>query len=252
MRSFLAVVFLAGPLTGCGESSEEQPDAGRPIDPVIPSALLDGGGGVPIPENGELSCPMGACNYQSGTGCGPGEACRPTANGNLVRPACVPAGSSQEGEACAADGDCAALHFCASRVCRRMCCGDDWTVCPDGRSCFVDRNVSLDGSAVPTGAATCAPSGECDLLEPEAGCEAGSACLVVDSRGAGACLPPGDGEAADPCPCAGGFVCATGTCRRLCRAGGDGGGPFCPPGEGVCVHFDRNADGVGECTPLRR
>jgi hypothetical protein len=28
-----------------------------------------------------------------------------------------------------------------------------------------------------------------------------------------------------------------------------GGEPFCQEGEGICVHYNRDPQGVGECTP---
>ena len=38
-------------------------------------------------------------------------------------------------------------------------------------------------------------------------------------------------------------------CIRFCRFGACDAEPSCPESEGVCVHFDTDPDGVGECMP---
>lgn len=254
MRSPPRWLFLVGLLAiGCGESNPNpSADGGTTGNPAQPTTLLDGGGGIEMPPDGAALCPAGACNYQSGEGCASGQACRPVLTNGQAQPGCVPAGSAEEGESCSEDNDCIARHLCAAGTCRRACCGDDWNACPEGRSCFVNRSFLIGGEPISTGVRVCAPVNECDPLDPVQTCTDGEECLVVDSRGSSACLPPGAGRAAEPCPCAGGFVCIAGSCRRLCRAVEGGGSPFCPPTEGICIHFDRNAEGVGECTPFRR
>jgi hypothetical protein len=64
-----------------------------------------------------------------------------------------------------------------------------------------------------------------------------------------ACVPEKTGSPGDPCPCKGGTTCVADTCRRLCKAVAGGGDPSCPTDEGICVHYDRDPAGVGECTP---
>jgi hypothetical protein len=105
----------------------------------------------------------------------------------------------------------------------------------------------------------CFPVDNCNALDP-ASCAAvqpGTTCQIVDPTGATSCLAEKKGGAGESCPCKGGFLCvlqdpktSISSCRRLCKAVAGGGDPSCPPAEGVCVHFTRDPDGVGECTPL--
>jgi hypothetical protein len=105
----------------------------------------------------------------------------------------------------------------------------------------------------------CFPVNTCDPLDP-ASCanEAGRECKVVDPTGAVACAPKSEADVGESCAppnvCKQGSTCIVGpsggVCRRLCRAE-ECGEPACSPGEGACVHFDRNPPGVGECTPNR-
>ena len=109
------------------------------------------------------------------------------------------------------------------------------------------------GGTIQTGAMLCAPINTCDALTPASCGKPGTACEIVDPTGATACVTEGAGGAGEPCPCKGGFTCIAGgsgsTCRRLCKAVEGGGEPYCQAGEGVCVHFNRDPPGVGECTP---
>jgi hypothetical protein len=105
------------------------------------------------------------------------------------------------------------------------------------------------GNVVPSQAYLCEPVNQCDALVPSSCTEPKTTCQIADGTGATACLPEGTGAAADPCPCKGGFSCVGDKCRRLCKAVAGGGEPSCSLEEGVCVHFNRDPSGVGECTP---
>ena len=255
----LAVLALLGGACGSQDYSSDGEEEECPL------IVENGGGGIDDPPNGAALCPLGACNYQSGEGCDAGEACLPSANreSQEVVPACVeaaPAGDGKNGDACTAwavPSDCAPGYFCADDVCRRLCCGSDWSACEAGTSCFRPLALRLtddDGSTdVSANVGLCFPTGTCHVLEPDSCADdAGRTCKLVDPTGAQACIRSGSGEAGEACEhaefCGPGLSCVGGACRRLCRAEACGE-PGCGPDEGVCVHMDRNPEGVGECTP---
>ena len=257
MRSLLAFAALLS--VACGASDHatdgDEDDECAPI-------VEDGGGGIDDPPNGAALCPIGACNYQSGEGCDGGEACLPSPSEDFrdVVPACVEASSGVNGDACtpwAVPSECAPGYFCADGTCRRLCCGSDWSACDAGTSCFRPLVLRLtdandDSTDVPANVGLCFPTGTCHVLDADSCDEAGRTCKLVDPTGAEACLRSGDGEAGEACEnaefCGPGLSCVGGVCRRLCRAEACGE-PSCGPDEGVCVHMDRNPEGVGECTP---
>jgi hypothetical protein len=242
---------------GCGTSENgtpEPPDSGAPPsrDPV-----LDGGGEIPAPPDGSSLCPAGVCNYQTGTGCGADGgtvSCVPLPMGSTVQPACERAGRTPDGDTCAQWTDCVSGSICAAGRCRKLCCGRDWTGCGTSTEhCLRPLQIQLaDNSVVASGAYLCYPVNQCDALVPSscAAIEPGTTCQIADPTGATACLPEGGGGVASACPCRGGFACVEGGCRRLCRAVPGGGEPSCPAVEGICVHFNRDPPGVGECTPI--
>jgi hypothetical protein len=253
---FLAVGVLGGGALGCGNGENDTPDptdgGTRPPDPV-----LDGGGEIPPPPDGAGLCPPGVCNYQTGAGCAADAAaasCVPLPMGSVVTPACERAGRTANGEACAEWTDCVSGSICAAGRCRKLCCGRDWTGCnTSAEHCLRPLQVQLaNNTVVPSGAYLCYPVNQCDALVPSscAAIEANTTCQIADPTGATACLPEGAGGVGSACPCKGGFTCVEGGCRRLCRAVAGGGEPSCPAVEGVCVHFNRDPAGVGECTPI--
>lgn len=256
MRSTLALVALLGAACGTHDYSTWGDDDDCPL------VVDDGGGGIDDPPNGAALCPAGTCNYQSGEGCDDDQACLPSADfeSGKVVPACVAATAGGNGDECtpwAVPSECAPGYFCADGVCRRLCCGSDWSACDRGTSCFRPLFVRLtddDGSTdVPANVGLCFPTGTCDVLDPDSCAEEPDrTCKLVDPTGAEACVRSGDGEAGEACDspefCGPGLSCVGGECRRLCRAEACGE-PSCGPGEGVCVHMDRNPEGVGECTP---
>lgn len=237
------------PAAGCSGGvveTEDPTDAGADG----PEVILDGGGTLPTPPDGASLCPQGACNYQTNAGCDATQTCAPTSGGAGVVPACIPAGAGATGAACAKLDECAPGHLCAGGACRKLCCGGDWTGCPSGESCIQGLSVSDgNGGSIKTGAMLCLPVNTCDALDPYTGCAPGDACQIADPTGATACFEEGSGGQGAPCPCKGGFLCVEGACRRLCKAVEGGGEPSCQEGEGICVHFQRDPQGVGECTP---
>ena len=238
-------------VAGCGSTgTETEPHDAGADGPVV---ILDGGGETATPPDGPSKCP-GQCNYQTNEGCGPTQTCFPLLSGGGVVPTCVTAGQGANGSPCTSIGDCAPGFACTSAnngVCRKLCCGGDWSGCADPNERCLQK-ISLkdaSGNTVPTDAWLCVPANDCDALDP-ANCPVeGQTCQVVDGTGATLCLKDGTGEQGEPCPCKGGFLCVAKACRRLCRAVEGGGDPYCQEGEGICVHYNRDPSGVGECTP---
>ncbi|MBK8254097.1 MAG: hypothetical protein IPK82_15705 [Polyangiaceae bacterium] len=236
------------PSAGCTGSTETQPMDGGTDGP----AFVDGGGTIPDPPNGPSLCPQGACNYQTNAGCAANQTCVPLPDGmGSAPPGCIGAGTAASGATCTNFDECAPGFICALGQCRKLCCGGDWSGCPtENEHCIQNLNVSDGmGGAIKSGAMLCMPVNTCDPLQPNVGCASGTACLIVDPTGATACFPEGSGVSGDPCPCKGGFLCVDNECRRLCKAVEGGGEPTCQEGEGICVHYARDPDGVGECTP---
>lgn len=258
MKTLALALLLAA---GCGSTpaDETRPDSGPTV--------FDGGGVKPDPPDGELLCQPGECNYQA-QDCPSGGSCLPTTTppgSGAWPPACQSAGAAAPGQACTGWNDCERGAFCvgltggAPGVCRKLCCGGDWSACPAGQSCIQELFLLPAGSTDPAqakyaGADLCAPVGTCDLFDAQAcASEPGRTCQIVDPIGNVACAPSGDVAIGQACSstlrCVAGASCVGGACRRLCRAV-EGGLPACPAGEGVCVHFARNPEGVGECTLL--
>jgi hypothetical protein len=247
---------MAATAIGCGNDADPVADAGDDSgSPPSRDPILDGGGDVPPPPNGATLCPAGVCNYQTGSGCSEAgaQSCVPLPSGSTVAPGCEQAGSKPVGGDCEQWTDCVAGAICADKHCRKLCCGRDWTGCgTSSEHCLRPLQVLVNNAPVSSGAYLCYPVNQCDALEPGS-CESiekGTTCQIADPTGATACLPEGTGGPASPCPCKGGFSCVEGGCRRLCRAISGGGEPSCPAEEGVCVHFNRDPAGVGECTPI--
>jgi hypothetical protein len=240
----------------CGSVHDdpEPPDAGLPAEDAGPQ-IYDAGGEAAVPPNGEDFCPSGVCNYQSLVGCSAGESCWPLADAvGGISPSCQPAGRLPGGASCGQWADCSPGHVCLQGVCRRLCCGKDWSACPTGESCIGSLSLRVGNVSVATGVDICLPVDGCDVLDPAACADQpGQTCQIVDPRGSVACMPGGSGSIGDPCDgetgCRAGLACIGGECRRLCRAI-SGGEPSCPAAEGVCVTYARDPEGVGECTPI--
>jgi hypothetical protein len=258
VKPLLALLFPAA-VVACGTHDRRQSE-----EDSCPPVVLDGGGGIDEAPDGDALCPSdGACNYQSVEGCASDESCVPTVFEvePRLRPACLAAGTLEDAAPCTAwatPSDCAPGYFCAAvpdanqGECRKLCCGRDWSACERGTSCYRPLFIRIDGEELSAETGLCFDTG-CDVLDPDS-CGDGpfDACKLVDPTGATACMNSGPGEAGDACDsaeyCARGMSCVGNVCRRLCRAEACGV-PGCEEGEGTCVHFDRDPEGVGECTP---
>ncbi|HVZ32837.1 MAG TPA: hypothetical protein VG963_10445, partial [Polyangiaceae bacterium] len=179
--------------------------------------------------------------------------------GGQVQRACGAAGLQGVDEPCTSAADCAPGLGCVGTVragrCLPFCCGpngDD--SCEHGFYC-TERPLrgpefgEADGPAVPV----CDRADNCSLSEPvnctgeHCVCAANFACSVVRPDGTTACVPEGDGEAGQPCPCKWGYHCSQatnpGTCVKTCDlnmpnscpAGVCQATPLLPEGWGTCV-----------------
>jgi len=258
MRSFEWILGAAFFAVGCGSSGEGTASSGSDAGPGGGEVVLDGGGVPATPPDGAAKCPQGGiCNYQTNVGCpGGAPSCIPLLDGKGgVAPACNIAGAGASGAKCMAATDCAAGHVCAEGTCHKLCCGGDWTGCPSAGEHCIQGLVYGDGKGgtLETKAMLCYPINTCDALVPSSCATAGKTCQIADPTGVTACLPEGQGASGDACPCKGGFTCIVGDnggeCRRLCKAVEGGADPYCQSGEGICVHYNRDPGGVGECTP---
>jgi hypothetical protein len=275
---FLGFVFWLGvvnaaAVSACGGGSSDSGGGGGTSTGGKPSVILDGGGTIPDPPDGAAQCQSGSCNYQT-QDCPNGGSCLPTdtpPDGGDWPPKCFTPGQAGPGASCSAWNDCIAGYFCVGigyadggvvpGTCRKLCCGGDWSACPSGESCVqqVELARPSGGTPVYANADICVPVGGCDPLVPTSCTESGKTCQIVDPIGDVACFTEGNGGQGASCSpsnrCKGGFVCVqvTGqsdyTCRRLCRAVEGGGSPACQANEGICVHFKRDPQDVGECTP---
>jgi hypothetical protein len=235
----------------CGSAETASSDTGSPgcpelvLDTLVPPASA---------PDGASACAPGVCNYQTQDGCEVEEACRPQFNAlePEVSPGCEPAGTGKAGSACASGPDCARGHYCAAGVCRRQCCGADWSACGEGESCIRSLEVRAGGQIIPAGVDLCFPIGTCDPLDSSSCAEhPDRECKIVDPNGGVACAPKSSqtlGEACSPPDvCQQGLACVSGVCVKLCRYEACGE-PSCGPDDGTCVHFARDPQGIGECT----
>jgi hypothetical protein len=170
-----------------------------------------------------------------------------------------------------------------SQVCRKLCCGEpgasygDWRACDPGESCIRQIQPAVErpegsGNFVfidHPGVFACVPVNECDVLDADScskNTDDRTVCRIVDPLGRVACRPKQSSNSQVGGPCAHFDQCgpvqhcaqrtddqgipqSDKTCRRLCRITLECGSSACPQGQGVCVHFKRDPEGVGECTP---
>lgn len=257
-RCFAAggVVTVVATVLSCG-TAETVTDT-TPNDPGFCTPLVvDSITPIADPPDGAAACAEGDCNYQTQEGCPATQACRPQFNATEpeVHPGCEPAGAASAGEACSAQADCARGHFCADGVCRKLCCGGDWTGCSAQERCFRTLQVKAGGQIIAAGADLCFPVGTCAPLDPgSCADEPGRECKIVDPTGAVACAPKSAAKLGDPCAppdvCSQGLTCVGGRCIKLCAFEGCME-PSCSREEGSCVSFARDPFGVGECTSDR-
>ena len=245
-----AVVLATALASACGGGEQ----VGDPPTPEgCPRLAEDTTLTVPDPPDGAAECARGACNYQTQDGCAAGEACRPQFNAMDpdVSPGCEAAGDGAVGDECAAPSDCGRGLYCAEGVCRKLCCGADWSACDDGESCIRTLQVRAGGEVIDAGVDLCFPVGTCDIFDPD-GCEDPQReCKIVDATGAVACAPRSNADVGDACGpptvCKQGLSCVGGYCVKLC-AYVDCASPSCSEADGACTHFERDPPGVGECT----
>jgi hypothetical protein len=247
-------VLLVGLLAACGSADTVTSEPPAPECPLLEEDTLEP---LEDPPDGPAACAAGDCNYQTQDGCPPAEACRPQFNATDpdVSPGCEPAGETPTGEACTASADCVRGAFCAAGVCRKLCCGADWTGCDAGESCIRTLDVRAGGEVISAGADLCFPVGTCDPLDPTSCAdEPGRECKIVDPTGAVACAPRSTAQLGDACAppdvCAQGLACVGERCIKLC-AYAQCAEPSCSAEEGTCVHFARDPEGLGECTADR-
>ncbi len=252
---WLLVSVLTPHFVGCG-AAETTTDAPTET-PECPALEEDVISLVPAPPDGPAACAEGTCNYQTQQGCPSDQACRPQFNATDpdVTPGCEPAGTGLAGDPCESPAECARGTYCAQGVCRKLCCGGDWTGCEAGESCLRTLQVRAGGEVVSAGAELCFPVGTCDPLDPQSCAEEpGRECKIVDPTGAVACAPQSSAGLGDACAppdvCKQGLSCVGGRCIKLCAYAACAE-PSCLPEEGTCVHFARNPAGVGECTADR-
>lgn len=277
----VATTAAASAFVACGGSDSASGSGGAGGNGNCPRVVLKAQDQIPLPPNGEAACETPLCNYQTQSGCAEDQACRPSfpAGSATVTPACEPFGTGETADPCDTSSDCARGYLCATVIpspdggitpavsrCYQQCCDGDWTACASGTSCSRQFMVRFADDHVEHPVDLCVPTGTCDLFDPTS-CQNDSdpptprECKIVDPTGAVACMPKstrklGDSCSADTNTCAQGFTCVfdtgapdVGHCRRLCRAELCGE-PSCPPAEGICVHFNRNPPGVGECAPI--
>lgn len=192
-------------------------------------------------------------------GCQPQRAADPKAS---VLSQCALAGAAGNNAPCLTSSDCQPGFGCVgdqtSGLCQRYCC-QDADACEADTYCAERpmRDAIVNGQARGSGDTSTAPmipvcvaAVNCDLAEAypckgtQCACTNGTACLVVRSHGTTACAVPGNGKAADACPCAWGFVCsaATNRCLELCYTRGTA---TC--GNGKCQAASELPDGWGAC-----
>lgn len=246
-----ALLLATGLASACG-SGEQVGDPTTSPQPC-PRLLEDDTLTVPEPPDGAAACASGTCNYQTQEGCADVDACRPQFNADEpeVSPGCEAAGEGEAGDDCTLQGDCGRGLYCAEGVCRKMCCGADWSACDEGESCIRTVQVKAGGEVLDAGLDLCFPVGTCDIFDPD-GCEDPKReCKIVDPTGAVACAPRSNADLGDSCApptvCKQGLNCVGGYCVKLCRFS-ECGEPSCSEADGGCTHFDRNPAGVGECT----
>jgi hypothetical protein len=171
---------------------------------------------------------------------------------------CVAAGAGEMGAPCVSAENCAPGLACVGErstgQCRPYCCGDP-ELCPKDTYCAERTQKSDPNGAPATGEGlvvpVCVKADKCKLDEPSpctgssCVCTDGTVCAVVREDATTSCVLPGDGEAGDPCPCAGGHVCSqsTKTCLKICSTAAGvnecGSGKcqsvgYLPAGFGVC------------------
>jgi hypothetical protein len=231
-----------------GTGGDTSTGAGGPADPIH----------VP-PEQGSASstdplsalCGAGTCvvgSVDADAECGETEACQLIPAEGTAIGECGPVGKSGEGFVCMTADNCQAGMGCAATpngggVCKSYCCGEP-EACPTKTYCAAQPMAEDPENVV---IPVCIPATNCPLLTKDA-CLNGLACAIVRDDGTTSCVPPGEGQLNEGCPCADGFVCSKffNQCKKLCHIGKDaedcGGNATCQAGS------DSYPEGFGACT----
>ena len=220
---------------------------------------------TPHPD-GPTSCATGPCNYQTQAGCPAGQTCWPHIDAvkGPVTPTCRAGGSQKKGESVTTNKAVQpGLLLRGRRLPNDVLRRATGRHAPPGESCFHQAMAAIGESLVYAGLRPVLPGGHCDVLDRRRACLASEAQVCrrrrPDGRGRlhAAERDLALGAACDRLDqCDAGMICAglsgsgptNGTCRRLCRWAACGA-PACGASDGECVHFTRDPDGVGECTP---
>ncbi len=241
-------------------SVDVAPDGERPTGPITYAALC--GNGACDPSESDCVPPMPDGNAggggaggagAAGTGGASAHACHIGDVEGVAVPMCVPAGAGAALSPCMSDLDCGAGFGCVASgadngqtagLCQAYCC-DTLEACPASTYCTPRPSFESPTLQVPV----CQPVTPCPLLI-DAACPERQTCTVVRADGTTSCVPIGDGQLCDACPCGPGFVCsqATGSCQQLCHTDGVGecggttgtcqGGTNLPSGIGICIGGD--------------
>jgi hypothetical protein len=228
------------------------------------SPIGQGGDVLPPAPDGASLCPAGPCNYQSQTGCTGSDSCAIHIDdtAGTAAPTCEAAGTVARDAACSDSAPCGNGLVCVDKVCRKLCCGSDWTACGAGEGCVQQIHVSI-GTGKPLvdpQVGICVPVNDCNVLDAHS-CTTDPTrpvCRIADPIGDVACQPASSLNLGDTCDsdhqcgpvmlCAGADSSGQSVCRSLCRADRCGT-PSCSNVTDTCVHFNRDPAGVGECTP---
>jgi hypothetical protein len=170
---------------------------------------------------------------------------------------CDVAGVGQDGSSCISSADCAPGLGCVSdeaevgATCMRYCCEGDAS-CSDNRFCTRRPLKTAVVTSEPVMVPVCAPSEQCDLMDPypcpvdgDCKCPSGTACAPVGKDGARRCAAPGNGQSGEACPCAAGYFCSSAqVCLKLCQADLD------DCGSGICQPIGGFPEQWGLCVNL--
>ena len=261
MQRFVFVIMLLVPLSACSQSNAYQgPDSGTGMD----GGLLDAGGHDAGGNQG--LCPPGICNVATNAGCASGMHCAmlvPNAGQGSPMVKCViqqnETDGGVDGAGCFQDADCAPGYGCAANQCRKICCGNDDTMCPTGQYCLIDFQDPNTGASLGFGA--CTPGSSCDFIA-QTGCGSNETCFLANRTGGTICVGViGNLNEGDSCTpgradaCGLGLQCLTlgsqpPACVRYCDFEASDAGPTrgsCPSGQ-LCEQITvANVPNAGVC-----
>lgn len=236
------------------------PSSNGALDAGLPSTGVDGGvdGGSAGPAlDGSFAEPTQPDVTPSKF------ACQVSVENRAVVRQCGAAGLQGVEEPCTSSQDCRSGLGCVGGLnsgrCLPFCCAVDGDSCPTDFYCterplrsepFRETNAPL--VPVCERADNCSLSEPFDCEGPRCVCGPDTACALVSPDGTTACLPPGTGEAGDPCPasnpCKHGYHCSQatspGTCVKICDLDQENS-EAC--GSGVCQATPLLPDGWGTC-----